>query len=90
MTPLFFGVKRVCSRVIRQVTHAFWYVFSPQENVAAVNEALSELYIEDEDHEKLRESVDDYDNFDQVRRAARVCVACCRTQWRPFAVPGKA
>lgn len=39
---------------------------SGQENVAAVNEALSELYIEDEDHEKLRESVDDYDNFDQV------------------------
>lgn len=34
--------------------------------MAAVNEALSELYIEDEDHEKLRESVDDYDNFDQV------------------------
>lgn len=32
-----------------------------------MNEALSELYIEDEDHEKLRESVDDYDNFDQVR-----------------------
>ena len=38
-----------------------------KENVAAVNEALSELYIEDEDHDKLRESVDDYDNFDQVR-----------------------
>lgn len=35
--------------------------------MAAVNEALNELYIEDEDHEKLRESVDDYDNFDQVR-----------------------
>lgn len=38
----------------------------PQENVAAVNEALNELYTEDEDYEKLRESVDDYDNFDQV------------------------
>lgn len=49
-----------------------------QENVAAVNEALSELYIEDEDHEKLRESVDDYDNFDQVkeqRHRARVLCA---------------
>ena len=34
--------------------------------MAAVNEALNELYIEDEDHDKLRESVDDYDNFDQV------------------------
>lgn len=44
----------------------FLFAFYLQENVAAVNEALSELYIEDEDHEKLRESVDDYDNFDQV------------------------
>lgn len=35
--------------------------------MAAVNEALNELYIEDEDYEKLRESVDDYDNFDQAR-----------------------
>lgn len=34
--------------------------------MAAVNEALNELYTEDEDYEKLRESVDDYDNFDQV------------------------
>lgn len=42
-------------------------MFFSQENVAAVNEALNELYIEDEDYEKLRESVDDYDNFDQAR-----------------------
>lgn len=45
-----------------------------------MNEALSELYIEDEDHEKLRESVDDYDNFDQVRHTARVGVPVCRTR----------
>ncbi|CAM9468946.1 unnamed protein product [Discosporangium mesarthrocarpum] len=37
-----------------------------KENVAAVNEAVNELHIEDEAHEKLRESVDDYDNFDQA------------------------
>ena len=40
-----------------------------------MNEALSELYIEDEDHEKLRESVDDYDNFDQVSTLGQALVA---------------
>lgn len=56
-----------CNRVYLHM-HGYGRDSPPQENVAAVNEALNELYIEDEDHEKLRESVDDYDNFDQVRR----------------------
>ncbi|CAM9577248.1 unnamed protein product [Chrysoparadoxa australica] len=43
-----------------------------KENIAAVNEALNELYIEDEDHERLRESVDDYDNFDQISLAQSI------------------
>ncbi|CAB1109928.1 unnamed protein product [Ectocarpus sp. CCAP 1310/34] len=67
------------SRVVHQLRKAenlplaIDYLKSVQkENVAAVNEALSELYIEDEDHEKLRESVDDYDNFDQVALAQRI------------------
>ncbi|CAM9500229.1 unnamed protein product, partial [Sphacelaria rigidula] len=67
------------SRVVHQLRRAenlplaMDYLKSVQkENVAAVNEALSELYIEDEDHEKLRESVDDYDNFDQVALAQRI------------------
>lgn len=41
-------------------------------NLSAVNEALNELYIEEEDHEMLRESIDTYDNFDQVTMAQLV------------------
>lgn len=41
-------------------------------NLHAVNEALNELYIEEEDFERLRESIDTYENFDQVTMAQRV------------------
>lgn len=41
-------------------------------NNAAVNEALNALYIEDEDYDRLRESIDMYDNFDQISMAQRV------------------
>jgi hypothetical protein len=41
-------------------------------NNAAVNEALNGLYIDDEDYERLRESIDMYDNFDQISMAQRV------------------
>ena len=41
-------------------------------NNAAVNEALNNLYIEEEDYERLRESIDMYDNFDQIAMAQRV------------------
>jgi clathrin heavy chain len=41
-------------------------------NNAAVNEALNGLYIEDEDYERLRESIDMYDNFDQITMAQRI------------------
>lgn len=41
-------------------------------NNAAVNEALNNLYIEEEDYERLRESIDMYDNFDQISMAQRV------------------
>ena len=40
-------------------------------NLAAVNEALHDLYAEEEDLESLRSSVDLYDNFDQVGLAQR-------------------
>ncbi|CAM9388478.1 unnamed protein product [Ascophyllum nodosum] len=67
------------SRVVHQLRRAenlplaIDYLKAVQkENVAAVNEALNELYIEDEDHDKLRESVDDYDNFDQVALAQKI------------------
>jgi clathrin heavy chain len=41
-------------------------------NNAAVNEALNNLYIEDEDYDRLRESIDMYDNFDQISMAQRI------------------
>jgi clathrin heavy chain len=41
-------------------------------NVAAVNEALNELYVEEEDYDRLRESVDLHDNFDQIGLAQKV------------------
>ena len=41
-------------------------------NVAAVNEALNGLYIEEEDYERLRESIDMHDNFDQISLAQKV------------------
>ncbi|CAI6011217.1 unnamed protein product [Closterium sp. NIES-65] len=41
-------------------------------NVAAVNEALNNLYIEEEDYERLRESIDMHDNFDQISLAQRI------------------
>ncbi|CAL9160333.1 unnamed protein product [Musa hybrid cultivar] len=41
-------------------------------NVAAVNEALNKIYVEEEDYDKLRESVDMHDNFDQIGLAQRI------------------
>jgi clathrin heavy chain len=43
------------------------YLVSIQEkNITAVNEALNELYVEEEDWESLRSSIDHYDSFDPV------------------------
>lgn len=43
-----------------------------KENLSAVNEALNELYIEEEDYEALRASVDEFDNFEQLALAQKV------------------
>lgn len=43
-----------------------------KENLTAVNEALNELYIAEEDYESLRESIDGYSNFDQIQLAQKV------------------
>lgn len=42
-----------------------------KNNVAAVNEALHDLFMEEEDVAALRASVDLYDNFDQIALAQR-------------------
>mmetsp|Transcript_21954 Transcript_21954/g.32005 ORF Transcript_21954/g.32005 Transcript_21954/m.32005 type:complete len:1722 (-) Transcript_21954:178-5343(-) len=43
-----------------------------KENLTAVNEALNEFYITEEDYESLRSSIDDFDNFDQIYLAQKV------------------
>jgi len=43
-----------------------------QHNIAAVNEAVNEVYLEGEQHEELRASIDDFDNFDQIAFATRI------------------
>jgi clathrin heavy chain len=46
------------------------YLVSVQEkNVAAVNEALNELYTEEEDYDSLRSSIDHYNAFDAAKLA---------------------
>ncbi|KAL2317470.1 LOW QUALITY PROTEIN: hypothetical protein Fmac_031346 [Flemingia macrophylla] len=42
-------------------------------NVSAVNEALSEIYVE-EDYDRLHESIDLHDNFDQIGLAQKVII----------------
>ncbi|GLT54485.1 hypothetical protein SLA2020_276780 [Shorea laevis] len=41
-------------------------------NVAAVNEALNGIYVEEEDYERLRESIDMHDSFDQIGLAQKI------------------
>ncbi|OWM87409.1 hypothetical protein CDL15_Pgr022520 [Punica granatum] len=41
-------------------------------NVPAVNEALNEIYVEEEDYDRLRESIDLHDNFDMIGLAQKI------------------
>ena len=51
------------------------YMIAVQSNnVYAVNEALNEIYVEDEDYERLRESIDLHDNFDHIGLAQKVSI----------------
>jgi len=60
-------------RKSEQLPMIMQYLKSVQkENLSAVNEALNELYIEDENYESLRQSIDDYDNYDQIALAQKV------------------
>jgi len=43
-----------------------------KNNSSAINEALNELYIEDEDYESLRQSIDDFDNFNMIGLATKL------------------
>jgi len=43
-----------------------------QHNSTAVNEAINELYVEAEMHAELRQSIEDFDNFDQIALAQKM------------------
>mmetsp|Transcript_85130 Transcript_85130/g.127573 ORF Transcript_85130/g.127573 Transcript_85130/m.127573 type:complete len:1700 (+) Transcript_85130:39-5138(+) len=47
------------------------YLLSVQkENLTAVNSAINELYVEEEDYENLRNSIDSYDNIETLELAS--------------------
>lgn len=41
-------------------------------NIAVVNEAINEIYTEGEQYEELRQSIEDFENFDQINLAQRL------------------
>merc|ERR1719471_845586 len=43
-----------------------------QHNIAAVNEAINELYVEAEQYDDLRQSIEDFDNLDQITLAQKL------------------
>jgi len=43
-----------------------------QHNVAAVNDAVNDLYVDGEMYEDLRVSIEDFDNFDQIALAQKL------------------
>jgi len=43
-----------------------------QHNVAPVNEAINELYADGEQYEELRQSIEEFDNFDQIALALKL------------------
>jgi len=43
-----------------------------RENLIAVNEAVNNLFLQEEDYRSLRTSIDSYDHFDQIALAQRV------------------
>merc|ERR1711953_1181540 len=43
-----------------------------QHNIASVNEAINEIYAEAEQYEELRQSIEDFENFDQINLAQKL------------------
>jgi clathrin heavy chain len=43
-----------------------------QHNIAVVNEAINEIYVESEQYEELRQSINDFENFDQIALAQKL------------------
>jgi len=77
MVPLVARVdhSRVVSiiRKMNQLPIAKDYLVAVQDkNITAVNEALNELFVEEEDYESLRTSISNYDNFDNMKLASEL------------------
>merc|ERR1719199_760532 len=69
--------SRVVSQLRRTGDHALQlgqdYMKSVQKlNLSPVNEALNELYVEDEDYESLRKSIDSFNNFNMIALASKL------------------
>lgn len=69
--------SRVVNQLRRTGDHALQigqaYMRAVQKNnLSAVNEALNELHVEDEDYEALRQSIDDYKNFNMIGLASKL------------------
>merc|ERR1719183_3484327 len=67
------------ARVVQQLRKAdnlaliLPYLKSVQpHNIAAVNEAINELYVESEQYEELKQSVEEFDNIDQIAFAQKL------------------
>lgn len=43
-----------------------------KNNISAVNEAVNEILVDEEDYEGLRQSIEEHDNFDQLELAKRL------------------
>ncbi|THH32376.1 hypothetical protein EUX98_g1821 [Antrodiella citrinella] len=63
-------------KVFRQIDHiplVRAYLIAVQHlNIAAVNEAYNDLLIEEEDYKTLRDSIDSFDNFNNIALAQRL------------------
>merc|ERR1712113_631356 len=67
--------KRVVQtiRLSRQLPLIQQYLLHVQrDNIAVVNEAVNELLVEEENYTQLRESIQDYDAFDQIALAQQL------------------
>merc|ERR1712127_372639 len=69
--------SRVVSQLRRSGDYALKlgqdYLKSVQKNnLSPVNEALNELYVEDEDYESLRKSIDGFNNFNMIALASKL------------------
>jgi len=67
------------ARVVQQVRKANnlplilpYLKAAQQHNIAAVNEAINELYVEGEQYDDLRQSIEDFDNIDQIALAQKL------------------